>query len=81
MGCPYEEGDTAMDFLMSHTPYPRKISKNCSDLLGKGASADVTTCGECLKLGEKKVLKVGELHCTPLVKGTLALTVSYISHL
>ena len=61
MGYPYEEGDTDGDFLTSHTPYPRKISKNCSDLLGKGANADVPTCGECLKLGETKVLKVGGL--------------------
>ena len=60
MGCPFEEGDTDVDFLTSHTPYPRKISKNCSDLLGKGANADVSTCGECLKLGEQRKFKVGK---------------------
>ena len=59
MGCPYEEGDATSDFLTSHTPYPRKISKNCSDLLGKEASADVPTCRECLKLGEQRKFKVG----------------------
>ena len=55
MGCPYEEGDTPLDFLTSDTPYPRKISKSCSDLVGKSASADVQTCGECSKLGVQHI--------------------------
>ena len=61
MGYPYEEGDTPFDFLTSHTPYPRRISKNCNDLLGKGVSTNVPICGECLKLGEQRKFKVGAL--------------------
>ena len=64
MGCPYEEGDATSDFLTSHTPYLRKILKNCSDLLGKGVSTNVPICGECLKLGEQRKFKVGAL-CSP----------------
>ena len=55
-----EEGDKAEEFLPSHNPYPRKISRLCNDLLGKGASADVLACPECLKLGEPKELKERE---------------------
>ena len=59
MGYPDEERDeTAEGLLTSHIPYPRKISRLCNDLLGKGASTDVLTCKECLKLGEPKELKV-----------------------
>ena len=60
MGYPDEERDetAAEGFLTSHIPYPRKISRLCNDLLGKGASTDVLTCKECLKLGEPKELKV-----------------------
>ena len=57
MGYPDEEGDTDKGFLTSHNPYPRKISRSCKDLLGKGAGADVPACPECLKLAEPKELK------------------------
>ena len=61
MGYPDEERDeTADGFLASHIPYPRKISRLCNDLLGKGASADVLACPECLKLGEPRELKERE---------------------
>ena len=54
MGCPDEEGgDAARGFLASHCPYPRKISRLCEDLLGKGAGADASACPECLKLAEE----------------------------
>ena len=51
VGCIDGEGEhLKQDYLSSHTPVPRKVSKDCQKVLGKDAVAEVQSCEECLKL-------------------------------
>ena len=44
------EQATEQDFIISHTPTPRKISITCQKLLDPSINNEVTTCPECMKL-------------------------------
>ena len=54
LGCPEGARDTLdrQDFLVSQTPVPRKIATTCLKVLGKEATASVSTCLECLKISK-----------------------------
>ena len=54
LGCPESAHDkTQLDFLISQTPIPRKISKSCHRVLKKGIGSEVS-CPECTLLKETK---------------------------
>ena len=54
LGCPESAHDkTQLDFLISQTPIPRKISKSCHRVLKKGIGSEVS-CPECNLLKETK---------------------------
>lgn len=42
------------NFLVSHTPVPRKIARSCNKVLEIEASDDSTACLECMRLGDSK---------------------------
>lgn len=44
------EGDDKHEYLASHTPVPRRVSKVCHRVIGEDTSADAVTCEECQKL-------------------------------
>ena len=54
LGCPYddENSESGKDYIISQTPFPRKISNNCQDFTGKDVGNDVFSCPECLALSE-----------------------------
>ena len=49
-----EEEQLKQDYLVSHTPVSRKISKDCQKVLA--LTEEVQSCAECLKLKELRVL-------------------------
>ena len=54
LGCPEDTRDASekQDFLISHTPIPRKIARTCLKVMGKDTSPSVSTCRECLKISD-----------------------------
>ena len=62
LGCPEEARDELekQDYLISQTPIPRKISTTCRKVLGKEASASISTCTECLKMLEPSTYQVSD---------------------
>ena len=50
------EEQLKQDYLVSHTPVSRKISKDCQKVLGKDAVTESQSCVECLKLKELRVV-------------------------
>ena len=45
-----DEQATEQDFIISHTPTPRKISLTCQKLIDPSTNNGITTCPQCLKL-------------------------------
>ena len=45
-----EEGEVKQEYLASHTPVPRRVSKECRRTIGKDTSPDTVSCEECQKL-------------------------------
>ena len=45
-----ESNKLEIEYLVSHTPVPRKIAKTCNKFLGKDVERNVRTCADCLKL-------------------------------
>ena len=54
LGCLEYPGGEEKEYMLSHTPVPRKIAKSCEKFLGRGASEDSTSCSECLRLEDSK---------------------------
>ena len=57
LGCPYDYDEcskSGMEYVISQTPFPRKISNNCQDFTGKDVGSDVLSCPECSALSELK---------------------------
>ena len=51
VGCPLSDGqESEQDYIISHTPTPRKMSLACQKLLDPSTNNEVSTCPECLKL-------------------------------
>ena len=46
-----DEEQYSQAFVISQTPLPRKISRECKGLLNKDLSDDLQSCQECLKVG------------------------------
>ena len=38
------------EYLVSHTPVPRKVAKTCTKFLGNDVEGNITSCADCLKL-------------------------------
>ena len=45
-----EPNQPEAEYLVSHTPVPRKVAKTCTKFLGKDVEGNVMTCTDCLKL-------------------------------
>ena len=45
-----EEKPLEAEFLVSHTPVPRKVARTCKKFLGKDAGGNVRACAECHSL-------------------------------
>ena len=53
IGCPQDVNEEeGLDFVISQTPIPRKVSKYCHEVLGSDATDEESACPECLKIGE-----------------------------
>ena len=54
LGCPYngEEEEEAQSYLVSHTPFPRKIAKTCTGFISEHSSANTIYCVACGDLSE-----------------------------
>ena len=40
------------EFVISQTPFPRRISKGCQQLMGNDIDPDIVSCTKCLMLGD-----------------------------
>ena len=55
LGCPEDtEAIGGENYLVSHTPVPRRIARSCKKVLGKEVGDDSTACLECLRLEDSK---------------------------
>ena len=52
-----EDEQVAQEYHVSHTPVPRKVSKECNKFLGKDAQPECRSCRECLKINDLRVLR------------------------
>ena len=52
-----EEEKVEQECLLSQTPVPRMVSKECQRFVGKEAGTDARSCQECLKIGETKAVR------------------------
>lgn len=53
LGCPYNgEEEKAQSYLVSHSPFPRKISKTCTGFIREHSSANTISCMACGDLSE-----------------------------
>ena len=46
-----KHSQVGQEFVISQTPFPRKISKGCQQLMGKDVESDSVSCPKCLMLG------------------------------